>query len=82
MEWKNFTVGESGSLEAGQTKLKSDFLKNCLVSHIVVNNQYENQQNPNPDFVHNYIDGFIDRSPNAFVLGDKITVFYKNCNCK
>lgn len=81
MEFKCFTVGDDSGFSAGQTLFKAEFLKNCLVSHIIVNNENENQQNPNPDFIHNYVDGYVDRKPNVWSTGDKLLVYFKKCNC-
>lgn len=81
MKFKFFTVGNPGAPVAGDTKFYSEFLKECIVSHIHLNNDIENQQNPSPDFVHNYVDGYIDRSPNQYKAGDKLTIFYKKCKC-
>lgn len=81
MEFKLFTCGDDDGPVATETIFKSSFLKTCLVSHIQVNNDNENHQDPSPDFVHSYVNGTIDRNPNVWKTGDKLTVFYQPCKC-
>lgn len=82
MPTKQYTVGSSlKSPLNGQTEFESDFLKSCQVDFIVVNNIIETQLNPNPDFVHNYIEGKLIRK-NPFQTGDKVVIVYSKCNCK
>lgn len=79
MKFKFFTVGDKGAPVADETIFKSKFLKKCLVSHIIVDNDFENHQDPAPGFVHSYVNGTIDRAPNVWKTGSKLMIFYKKC---
>lgn len=74
-----FVCGDSDGPIAGQTKFTAPFLKNYFVDTIIVGNGPENQLTPNPAFVHNYMQGYIDRAPNTWALGDKLVVNVTKC---
>lgn len=83
MSAKSFVCGVLDGPVNGQTEFISEFLGNCLVNFLLVNNVPENQLNPSPDFEHKYAERKIVRS-NPWITGDKLTVDYtpcKNCNC-
>jgi hypothetical protein len=83
MPTKQFTVGQPDAPNPGSTIFQHEFLRSCLVNFIIVDNVPENQLKPNPDFRHSYVEGEIDRSPNIWVIGNKLIIDYSPCeNCK
>ena len=82
MQTKQFVVGNADAPIAGQTTFSADFLKDCQVCFMIVNNNMENQLEPSPDFTHSYIEGKISRGGNVWNLGDKVIIVYSSCkNC-
>jgi hypothetical protein len=80
---KQFTCGVGNGPVAGQSIFQAEFLKNCIVNFIIVNNIPENQLNPSPNFKHSYVEGTIDRSPNVWFVSDKLIIDFEPCNnCK
>jgi len=68
------------SPQNGQTTFTAEFLKECFVNFLIINNVPENQLNPSPDFTHNYLEGKITRG-NPWVTGDKLIIDYTPCKC-
>lgn len=65
----------------GQINFTADFLKNCFVNFLIVNNINETQLAPSPDFTHSYVMGTLVRS-NPWVTGDKLVIDYTPCKCQ
>lgn len=71
---KNFIVGAtSSSPQDGQSKFTSDFLGECLVNYLIIDNQLYNQMQPDGQFKHLYQQNLVDISPLTFVLGSHIS---------
>lgn len=86
MPSKQYTVGISpDGPTVGQSIFRAEFLGECFVNFIIVNNANENQLNPDPDFSHNYLEKTITRT-NTYLVNDKLIIDYtpscSNCNCK
>jgi len=70
---KQFVVGESSkSPQDGQSKFVSDFLGECFVNFIMIDNQVYNQLHPNPQFIHSYLQNTVDIFPLTFSVSSKI----------
>lgn len=60
---------------------QNDILIGSMVHKIEVNNNSENLLPPTPDFTFESISGTITRPGNAWVVGDKLIVWYSKCKC-
>ncbi len=70
---RQFTVGSNDKSPVnGQTKFTADFLGSCFVNFIMIDNVPMNQLSPNPQFVHSYVENFVDIAPLVFNTGSKI----------
>lgn len=70
---RQFSVGaNANSPQNGQTTFTSDFLGECFVNYIMIDNQPINQLQPTADFRHYYLQNMIDMAPLTFVTGSKI----------
>lgn len=79
MPTKQFVCGENAESPVnGQTIFNADFLGNCQVNFLLVNNIPENQLEPSADFTHSYVQKQIKRT-NAWITGDKLIIDYTPC---
>lgn len=76
MQTEQFVVGTEGHAIDGSTIYRKDYLKKVFVEYIIIENTILNQLPPKADFVHSYVDGTIDISPNVFKLNDKVIIVY------
>lgn len=73
MASKQFCVGATPeSPQSGQSQFTSDFLGECFVNFIIIDNQIINQLAPEQQFKHFYLQNMVDMSPLNFVVGSKI----------
>lgn len=79
METKQFVVGNADAPTAGQTTFSAEFLKDCQIHFMIVNNNVENQLGTTPDFTHSYVEGIVSRGGNVWNLGDKVIIIYSSC---
>lgn len=78
----NYVCGKPDGPVPGTTVFKSHDLKRIFIDYIIVDNVNENCLKPDKNFWHDYVEGELDRSPNQWALGNKLTVVYSPCNCK
>lgn len=70
---KNFVVGANDkSPQGGQTQFTSDFLGECFVNFIIIDNILINQMIPDAQFKHYYQQDMVDISPLTFTVGAHI----------
>lgn len=81
MASKQFVCGTGNGPVNGQTTFTADFLENCFVNFIIVNNVNESQSAVSPEFSHSYIMGCLTRT-NPWVTGDNLIIDYTNCKCQ
>lgn len=74
-------VGKAGGPTPDSNTYQNDLLRNAVVQYAIINNVNENGLQPNPDYIHDPLEGtFARQNGNKFILSDKVIIVYSKCN--